>query len=261
MEALDYSVVFQDYLDEAERLRVDLLKAYARIKENSAEVEKLCARAELREQTIANHYESYGYVMAYPQEAVPVSKIEKELKTAMIKCEDSQSRLYQLKRSFEFRIKRMEQESLTWNPSTRRISEHNLSKDDSPLPFSPNGTPTNGEKRKSHSGALNVSALPKNCFRVSGRFVKKIKHKAPQEVKGTTRVVEKEEDAIQWDAEEVEDDNRLYCICRRESFGEMIACDNTSCPIEWFHLECFGLSEAPSGNWFCSVCSGKAPSN
>ena len=33
-----------------------------------------------------------------------------------------------------------------------------------------------------------------------------------------------------------------YCYCNRISFGEMIACDNVECPIEWFHFECVGLT-------------------
>lgn len=47
----------------------------------------------------------------------------------------------------------------------------------------------------------------------------------------------------------------VYCICQQVSFGEMIACDNADkCPYEWFHLECVGLSEAPSDRWFCPIC-------
>ena len=33
-----------------------------------------------------------------------------------------------------------------------------------------------------------------------------------------------------------------YCYCNRISFGEMIACENMDCPIEWFHFECVGLT-------------------
>ena len=30
---------------------------------------------------------------------------------------------------------------------------------------------------------------------------------------------------------------------------EMIACDSSTCPVEWFHLDCLGLSCAPEGEW------------
>ncbi|KAG7857754.1 hypothetical protein KL939_003010 [Ogataea angusta] len=44
-----------------------------------------------------------------------------------------------------------------------------------------------------------------------------------------------------------------YCICRGPSMGKMIACDNSSCPIEWFHYKCVGLYADPGDKrWFCS---------
>lgn len=47
-----------------------------------------------------------------------------------------------------------------------------------------------------------------------------------------------------------------YCVCNQVSFGTMIGCDNSECPIEWFHLACVGLSE-PKDPWFCPQCSGE----
>lgn len=32
-----------------------------------------------------------------------------------------------------------------------------------------------------------------------------------------------------------------FCICTRGFIGCMVACDNPSCVVEWFHLECVGL--------------------
>ncbi len=48
----------------------------------------------------------------------------------------------------------------------------------------------------------------------------------------------------------------VYCYCQRVSFGEMIACDNPDCAIEWFHFGCVGLSldSRPKGKWFCKEC-------
>ncbi|ESW95968.1 hypothetical protein KL918_003528 [Ogataea parapolymorpha] len=44
-----------------------------------------------------------------------------------------------------------------------------------------------------------------------------------------------------------------YCVCRGPSMGRMIACDNSSCPIEWFHYKCVGLYADPGDKrWFCS---------
>eukprot|EP00959_Pyramimonas_sp_CCMP1952_P256706 5363075-Pyramimonas_sp.AAC.1 len=48
-----------------------------------------------------------------------------------------------------------------------------------------------------------------------------------------------------------------YCVCNRVSFGEMIACDNNTCRIEWFHFECVGLSRdhKQKGKWYCPECA------
>ncbi|TPX47673.1 hypothetical protein SeMB42_g03240 [Synchytrium endobioticum] len=47
----------------------------------------------------------------------------------------------------------------------------------------------------------------------------------------------------------------LYCLCNQVSYGNMIACDNDDCEIEWFHLGCVGLSATPKGKWYCPTCS------
>jgi hypothetical protein len=53
----------------------------------------------------------------------------------------------------------------------------------------------------------------------------------------------------------IQDPNEpTYCTCERVSFGEMIACDNKKCPVEWFHMECVGLNSIPNGKWYCSIC-------
>eukprot|EP00877_Chromochloris_zofingiensis_P003319 jgi/Chrzof1/12989/Cz07g15140.t1 len=45
-----------------------------------------------------------------------------------------------------------------------------------------------------------------------------------------------------------------YCICNGVSYGEMIACDNPDCLIEWFHYSCVGITEQPKGKWYCPNC-------
>ncbi|KAJ4295213.1 hypothetical protein N0V90_007224 [Kalmusia sp. IMI 367209] len=57
------------------------------------------------------------------------------------------------------------------------------------------------------------------------------------------------------EAESDEDgDEPRYCYCNQVSYGNMIACDNDSCPREWFHLPCVNLDRAPTARtkWFCS---------
>lgn len=55
----------------------------------------------------------------------------------------------------------------------------------------------------------------------------------------------------------VDPNEPVFCLCQQVSHGEMIACDNPDCLIEWFHFECLGLSTKPKGKWFCPDCSQK----
>ncbi|KAI3885428.1 hypothetical protein MKX03_036320 [Papaver bracteatum] len=54
----------------------------------------------------------------------------------------------------------------------------------------------------------------------------------------------------------VDPNEPTYCFCNQVSFGEMVACDNPDCKIEWFHFGCVGLREHPRGKWYCSDCAG-----
>lgn len=46
-----------------------------------------------------------------------------------------------------------------------------------------------------------------------------------------------------------------YCVCNQTSYGDMVACDNEECPIEWFHYPCVGITAAPKGKWYCPKCA------
>ena len=46
-----------------------------------------------------------------------------------------------------------------------------------------------------------------------------------------------------------------YCVCRGSNVGQMVSCDNPSCPFQWFHIECVGLASLPENNWLCPYCS------
>jgi len=54
--------------------------------------------------------------------------------------------------------------------------------------------------------------------------------------------------------EEVDASEPVYCTCQKHSYGEMIACDNQDCRIEWFHFACVELEQKPRGEWYCKEC-------
>ena len=47
----------------------------------------------------------------------------------------------------------------------------------------------------------------------------------------------------------------VYCFCRQIAFGNMVACDNEECSIEWFHCSCVNLTKMPKNEWLCPTCS------
>ncbi|ORZ29298.1 hypothetical protein BCR44DRAFT_1396857, partial [Catenaria anguillulae PL171] len=55
----------------------------------------------------------------------------------------------------------------------------------------------------------------------------------------------------------VDPNEPLYCTCQSVAHGEMVACDDSDCPYEWFHYACVGLTKAPKGQWYCSECALK----
>jgi inhibitor of growth protein 5 len=52
----------------------------------------------------------------------------------------------------------------------------------------------------------------------------------------------------------VDPNEPVYCTCRQIAFGEMIACDNEDCAVEWFHYACVNLSKKPKSSWLCPDC-------
>ena len=53
----------------------------------------------------------------------------------------------------------------------------------------------------------------------------------------------------------------VHCSCGNVDSGNMIGCDNASCPHEWYHWECVGLRKEPPRKraWYCPSCQHVAP--
>uniref|UniRef100_A0A1X7UDE8 Uncharacterized protein n=1 Tax=Amphimedon queenslandica TaxID=400682 RepID=A0A1X7UDE8_AMPQE len=39
----------------------------------------------------------------------------------------------------------------------------------------------------------------------------------------------------------------LKSLAERGEYGEMVACDNSSCTVEWFYMDCVKLDKASKG--------------
>ncbi len=71
------------------------------------------------------------------------------------------------------------------------------------------------------------------------------------------KVLTKEPTCIEHGNSQFETKDDVWCYCKRGEEGNMIACDNSSCPIQWFHLQCLKLSleDVPKGSWYCKECT------
>ena len=57
--------------------------------------------------------------------------------------------------------------------------------------------------------------------------------------------------------EAVTSQDNVWCLCKGDENGRMIACDNQDCSIEWFHYSCVGIKRKPKGKWYCPDCNTK----
>ena len=57
------------------------------------------------------------------------------------------------------------------------------------------------------------------------------------------------------EGESCSNDVPVYCYCQKPEGGDMVACDNSACTREWFHLRCLGLKVFPTTkHWYCPDC-------
>nr|CAI5843862.1 unnamed protein product [Callosobruchus analis] len=56
--------------------------------------------------------------------------------------------------------------------------------------------------------------------------------------------------------------DQQWCLCQSDNDNRlMIQYENDCCNIQWFHLECVGLSDIPNELWYCESCSNQDSSS
>ncbi|KAI9806157.1 MAG: hypothetical protein M1833_004564 [Piccolia ochrophora] len=102
---------------------------------------------------------------------------------------------------------------------------------------------------RASDAALNHHHNNNNNHNANKRSHKKGAGLAAQLAAASAATADDEGSSMQGDDEEDDDESEpRYCYCNGVSYGEMVACDADACPREWFHLECVGLSKAPTKN-------------
>lgn len=142
-------------------------------------------------------------------------------------------------------LERDARRSSTRRPVSRRNTMNNLRSSPAPMsresspPASPPPTTTRGAGRSSSRREAEAEAAKREA------------------VEAESAAQDEPEDEDEESEHDPDDPNEpKYCYCNRGSYGEMVACDNDSCPREWFHLGCTELREAPSEEekWYCREC-------
>ncbi len=77
------------------------------------------------------------------------------------------------------------------------------------------------------------------------------------------KILTKEPTCLEHGNSQLTHNSDVWCFCNRGEEGNMIACDNDSCSIKWFHLQCLKLTlaDVPKGNWYCKECSASMSKN
>ncbi|KAG0143099.1 hypothetical protein CROQUDRAFT_661669 [Cronartium quercuum f. sp. fusiforme G11] len=98
-----------------------------------------------------------------------------------------------------------------------------------------------------------TTSVPKRAYTKRAGIPPRKRPKAPPlDTQASQAAVEAEDETRS------QDSSKIYCICDGKVIAErMVACDNAECPIEWFHYQCAGLTEDPTGSWFCAECKSK----
>lgn len=67
-----------------------------------------------------------------------------------------------------------------------------------------------------------------------------------------TRKIEKE-----GDNDELEVQNKVFCICAQPAYGKLLQCDGEDCQLEKFHYACVNERRKPRSQWYCQKCVDK----
>ncbi|KAF8247029.1 hypothetical protein K440DRAFT_552339, partial [Wilcoxina mikolae CBS 423.85] len=184
-----------------------------------------------REKSLENHYRQHGTFLKHPKESEYVDQIRK-LQNLIIQLQDEKVLLAQNA------LDLLEKHSLQLDGYMAHLVRNGRMTAESIIPASP---PSNlpAESQQMELGRTFGGNRSRSSTTPSISSV--LAGESPSERKNL--VVD-------------EDGNGdLYCFCRQEAYGSMVACDDKDCPYEWFHWECVNLSETPRGKWYCPACT------
>lgn len=104
-----------------------------------------------------------------------------------------------------------------------------------------------------------LQAMERDILRIHSNFVSRHDVDRDDALRCDEQRIESESEVVIADKDNEEsvdsdNENNIWCHCRRPSNGNMIRCDNECCAIKWFHWKCCRIYKAPRDKWFCKQC-------
>ncbi|XP_013411723.1 inhibitor of growth protein 1-like isoform X4 [Lingula anatina] len=275
VEALCSATYLDNYLDCLDSLPDDLQRVISQMRELDAQTIDIMNDLE-------HHHENY-------QNENDVNSVKRsiiQVQRCLIKTtEIGDEKLHLVSQIIEFienRTRQLEQDLENLDPSSHMILDH---RDDTQMSNKSNSSTSVKKEKKEISSATSIAATVAAVAAgtttpitsdVEPKMEKVMQKRQRRQKRERTESVSKEEEKKE-EKEKVKkkkkrkvkkekEDQRIenpidpeeptFCLCDQISYGEMIACDNEQCEIEWFHFNCVQLSTKPKGKWFCPNCRG-----
>lgn len=232
---MDAATVLEEYLSDLTNLPTDLAYILDEIHSKDEKLREAQKRVLARDGAIQKHIKTHGSLSEFPKESQTYSKIRSDMQESAAlqqdKCVLANTGLYIISRQVKKlndQIKQLENEGLLVPAQS----------DEEEVKFVPEPARTVSATRR--QSELKRPTPPRDRTPSSGPAMKR-----------------QRTDTQPRRPNNVDDEETTYCICQQPSFGEMVACDNPNCQYEWFHWECVGLTEPPTGTWFCPTCAAQ----
>lgn len=262
----DVATVLEDYLADLTNLPAELSFVLDEIKVNDETVIECQRRAQQRDAAIQKFIHQHGTLVDNPKEGQNLPKVQKDYQES-IHAQKEKVRLANLGmfvigrqvRKLSEQVERLEKEGLLAPASDDEEESFTKTSTPEPVPQRP------ARKASSHHPSPVPSREIKQMASSRDRTpsVSTSSSPAPRDMRPPKRqrigspVPSHGPSMPLVSPREGTSDENVYCFCRQGSRGNMIACDGSDCDIEWFHLDCVGLSAPPSGTWYCESCRKK----
>ncbi|GAA5843507.1 hypothetical protein JCM3766R1_004353 [Sporobolomyces carnicolor] len=245
-----YEMVSEEYHDIVTELPLDYQRTFMLLKElddeQTSSTQNLAA-------TLRRHLDAKTTAKAADYDAIQSSYL-----ATTRACEDKVNLALTLYESIDRHIQRLDNDLAMYEDNLLiGLRDGTLPSNDAPSKLH---NATNAAAASSSSSPF--AGPPRTNRDEAQEFVEREHEKEWSKIQGFVKANEREANKLRQVTGvigmPIDPNEPTYCYCNRVAFGEMVGCENTDCPREWFHLECLGMDKAPAGEWYCRECSSQS---